>query len=392
MTDGEIVERETPRTGPPVTPRLVGIDAFRGAVLAFMLITPVTGAAGSVPMLRHAEWNGWTWSDLVFPSFLVTSGTSLAFLLGPPVKPEVRLRLVRRVIALLVLGVLYNAYGATGADFAAVRLTGVLQLIGLSGGLAAVIVLAARRGVGRDSAVVLAAVALGLVALYGVGLTVFGSPRCEGRHQCSPYVDLDRAVLGQAHLYRGMEVDYDPEGLAVVVAATALVLAGYVAGSQLRGRTAIDRRLVARGVAGGVALVVAGLALGELQPINKRLHTPAFSLFAAGAAVVGLLCFTGVFQRGGHGAVGVVRRLRRLGAAPFLPLGRNALIVYFVERVVHQSALATHVGAGTLEDWFFAHVVPFTGVAADLSYGVLLYGFVWVVTSAMALMRWHVTL
>lgn len=138
--------------------------------------------------------------------------------------------------------------------------------------------------------------------------------------------------------------------------------------------------------------MTAGLVLDQFQPINKRLHTPAFSLFAAGVAVVGLVCFAAAFKYGKQGSVGVARRLRQIGAVPFLPLGRNALVVYLAERVSHQSALATHVGRGTLQDWLFAHAVPFNGLAADLSYGVLIYGTIWAVTTGMALLRWHVVL
>ena len=61
--------------------RLRSIDACRGAVLAFMLLTPATGDPATYPFLRHAAWEGPTASDLVLPTFLVTSGLSLAILL-----------------------------------------------------------------------------------------------------------------------------------------------------------------------------------------------------------------------------------------------------------------------------------------------------------------------
>ncbi|HUG85112.1 MAG TPA: heparan-alpha-glucosaminide N-acetyltransferase domain-containing protein, partial [Euzebya sp.] len=134
----------TPGVAVESRPRLVGVDAFRGAVLALMLLTPVTGEGGSYPHLAHAEWEGFTVSDAILPAFLTTSGASLALLLRPPVTAATRLRLVRRLLALLVLGWLYNAIGGP-LDVTQVRVTGVLQIIGLSGALAAVVVLAVRR-------------------------------------------------------------------------------------------------------------------------------------------------------------------------------------------------------------------------------------------------------
>lgn len=149
--------------------RLRSVDALRGAVLAFMVLTPATGDPASYPFLRHAAWGGPTASDLVLPTFLVTSGLSLAFLLRASVDRSRVLRLVRRVLALVVLGLVYNAYGTTGWDLGALRFTGVLQLIGVAGALAAVVVLVTRR-LGRDRPWAIGAIAVALPAAYGIGL------------------------------------------------------------------------------------------------------------------------------------------------------------------------------------------------------------------------------
>lgn len=370
--------------------RLLAIDAFRGLVLAFMLVTPTGGEPDTYPLLRHAAWNGWTFSDLIFPAFLVTSGASLAFLLRPPLKQGTVLRLVKRVVALVVLGLLYNGFGAP-ADLSVLRFTGVLQLIGLSGGLAATVVLMTRRGDGADRRAVLAAVAVGVVALYGIGIAALDE-RCRGVVECNPFHGTDVGVLGAAHLYRQGTVRYDPEGLAVVVAASGLVLAGYLTGQFLRERGATLRTAGAL-LAGGVALVLLALVVDQVQPINKRLHTPAFSLLSAGVAVAGISAFAAMFDtvvaRWGPAA----DRARAVVTFPLTVLGRNALVVYLGERILTTVAGQTRMAnGGTLQDWLLANWVPFDGGAAYLGYGFLVLAAILVVTVFMHLMRWRIAL
>src|SRR5512143_1964725 len=58
--------------------RLLSLDAFRGLTMASMVIVNNPGDWGTVyaPLL-HAEWNGWTPTDLIFPFFLFMVGVSM---------------------------------------------------------------------------------------------------------------------------------------------------------------------------------------------------------------------------------------------------------------------------------------------------------------------------
>jgi len=121
--------------------RFASVDTFRGAVLALMLFTPATGAGGYA-WLRHAEWDGLTASDWLFPTFLVTSGLSLSFLLRDVPTRATYTRLIRRLVLLVAAGLIYNAYGSSWFDLSELRFTGRLQMIGLSCARAAAVVLA----------------------------------------------------------------------------------------------------------------------------------------------------------------------------------------------------------------------------------------------------------
>src|SRR5437773_7905934 len=64
--------------------RLASVDALRGLTVAAMLLVNDPGDWGHVyAPLEHAEWNGCTPTDLVFPFFLLIVGVSIALSLGP---------------------------------------------------------------------------------------------------------------------------------------------------------------------------------------------------------------------------------------------------------------------------------------------------------------------
>src|SRR5207244_11400548 len=59
--------------------RLESLDAFRGFAIASMVLVNNPGDWGHIyAPLGHAEWNGWTFTDLVFPFFLFAVGVSMA--------------------------------------------------------------------------------------------------------------------------------------------------------------------------------------------------------------------------------------------------------------------------------------------------------------------------
>ena len=60
--------------------RLRSLDAFRGLTIAGMILVNNPGSWEHIyPPLEHAEWNGWTPTDLIFPFFLFIVGISLTY-------------------------------------------------------------------------------------------------------------------------------------------------------------------------------------------------------------------------------------------------------------------------------------------------------------------------
>ena len=234
--------------------------------------------------LRHSPWNGMRIADFVFPAFLFVVGASMA-----AGRPQPWTRVARRTVLLLALGLVFNAATETSP----LRFTGVLQTIGVSGALAWIVITALRQ---RPEPVAWMASALLLV--HG-GLLAHAFA-------------VDQRVFGDAHLYHQGTLGHDPEGLLnSVLGATAVVLFGWVA-------TRVRSRLIA------AALVGIGLVACIAWEPNKRAWTPSFALLVCGACAVILLLRID---------------LPLLGA-----IGRNALLVYFGQHVVHELVLHQAVG------------------------------------------------
>ena len=63
--------------------RLVSLDFFRGITIAGMILVNNPGSWKYIyPPFKHAEWNGWTYTDTIFPFFLFIVGVSITFALS----------------------------------------------------------------------------------------------------------------------------------------------------------------------------------------------------------------------------------------------------------------------------------------------------------------------
>ncbi len=283
-------------------------------------------------------------------------------------------------------------YGTTWFDLSELRVTGVLQTIGVSGAIAAAVVLLVRRTAsdGEDRPILLAGAAAALLALYGSFLAV--SDRCREEVFCNPWFDLDAALLGRSHTYFGGARGYDPEGIAISIAAASLVLVGYVAGWLVRRADLRVERFTPWLLAAAVPLVAIGLAMDPAQSINKRLLTPAFVLVASGAALIAFAVVATIFDRPVGGRIGArVELARTVAVVPFVALGRNALIVFVLERFLLQTATLIRVDGMTARDWILMQI-PVGRPAADLVYTALVLVIVVTVTMVLHRRRWYLAL
>lgn len=380
--------RERERTG-----RWAALDVARGVAVAGMLVVEQLPAGpGDYPWLRHASWNGWTGADLVFPAFLFLVGISVDQLVGRRGAAGLA-RLAKRAVALIVLGVLFNAWAADGANFALARWPGVLQRIGVVGLLCGLVVSLVRR-----KAWPVLAIAAALLLAYAQLLT--RAPLACGTgvitQACNLPGQVDVALFGGAHVYHQGAFGHDPEGLLSTMGALATALLGVAAGRFLR-----DRPGWRAGVALAAIAVLGWLAtrFGLAGPaVNKRLWTPAFVLLTGATSVALLLgchLVADVAAAAGHR---VVRGVARAVSWPWAALGRNALVVYVGQHVLgailqrtpaHDGQRLTSL-AGYLQGRTFAS--GWVGLDPQWTYAAAMLALWCAVAAAMHEVRWYVTL
>ena len=137
----------------PLNQRYSALDVFRGMTICFMIIVNTSGNHPTTyaPLL-HAEWNGFTPTDLVYPSFLFAVGNAMSFAMkkwANMSQAQVLTKIFKRALLLFILGYLmywfpFIKYDLSGhvvlKPFAQTRVFGVLQRIGLCYGIAALMI------------------------------------------------------------------------------------------------------------------------------------------------------------------------------------------------------------------------------------------------------------
>jgi predicted acyltransferase len=342
--------------------RFVSVDALRGLTVAAMLLVNDPGDWGHVyAPLEHAQWNGFTPTDLVFPMFLFVVGVSIALGLVPRLLAgartgELQAKVLWRALRIVVLGLCLNALAQWAFAQPAFRVWGVLQRIGVCFAAAATLALYLRA---RGQWLCIAALLLGYWALLAT----------SGGY--APWENLasrvDTWMLGR-HVYQfdaATGRGHDPEGLLGTLPAIATTLLGVRAGAWLRyGDTA---RLC---VAGLVALAL-GWLWSRAMPINKNLWTSSCVLWAGGWSMLLLALF--------HVAIDV-NRWPPLGRS----LGVNAIAAYAGSWVMTCLLAKTGWMDAIYRNGFAAWIAPLAGpYVASLAFAVAFVAVWWLVARWM---------
>ena len=388
--------------------RFYSLDVFRGATVCLMILVNNPGSWSHIyAPLEHAPWHGLTPTDLVFPFFLFAVGNALAMVMprfeqGTPT--QFWKKLLKRTALIFLIGLFLNWWpfvvqagqwvadaslpgggeikkglifkGFTWTDWVkndngtiegierGVRIMGVLQRIALAYFFAAVIAFYIK----------------GARAFYAAMLLLLGYwALCLLGNPADPYslngwfgTDIDKAVLGSVHMYKGEGIAFDPEGLISTIPAIAQVLFGFLVGDYIRQKANEKEGLLNGLFVAGVALLLTGFCWDMVMPINKKIWTSSYVVYTTGLAITTIATMMYLIEIKGI----------KSGLARFFDVfGKNALFVFALSAFLPKGLALIKLEQGVNPwNWLYKKVlvhVPGAPENGSLLYALAVITFMW---------------
>lgn len=308
--------------------RLLSLDVFRGITVAAMILVNNPGSWSTIyAPLKHAEWNGCTPTDLIFPFFLFIVGVSISYALGSKKDTTSQSKLLftafKRALILFALGLFLNLFPKVFTEpmeaLSTVRIPGVLQRIAIVFFITALIFI-------KTSQKTQLRLFIGILIVYWALMTLVPVPGvgyANLEKETNLGALLDRTILTEAHLWKSAKT-WDPEGILSTLPAVATGLFGVLIGTWLRRKDRQDSVKISWMFSTGIIAVILGLIWDLCFPINKALWTSSFVLYAGGLATIGLaLCYWLIDVQG-----------YKKGTTPFVVYGVNAITVFFLSGLI----------------------------------------------------------
>jgi len=366
--------------------RFYSLDVFRGATVALMIMVNNPGSWAHIfPPLGHAPWHGVTPTDLVFPFFLFAVGNAMAFVmprLDAAGESAFWKKIIRRTLLIFLTGVFLNwfpfiKYNEAGSfvakSFENLRIFGVLQRIAISYFFASVIVHYFKV---RGSFVA------GMFILLGYWFL------CVVANPADPFslngwfgTGVDKALLGEKHMYHGEGVAFDPEGLMSSFAAIVQVILGYLVGNYIlqKGKTT---EMLNGLFAAGCVLVFAGLCWNMVFPLNKKIWTSSYTIYTTGLAL--LILSVMIYLIEFKGSKGWWSRF-------FDVFGKNPLFIFAMSVFIPRTMGLIRISNGFTNEgkpkflnplsWFYEHlckpVFPSDPRIGSFVYALCFIGMMW---------------
>jgi predicted acyltransferase len=302
--------------------RSSAVDFFRGLTIALMIIVNTPGTWKNVyEPLRHATWHGCTLTDLVFPSFMFLIGTAMWFSFekyGKNLTPELTKKILKRTALLFLIGLILNNFPFLWKNWDTWRIMGVPQRLALGYCFAAFLCL-------KLNIRQLIFTAIGLL------LTYWGLMKGFAIDPTNPYslngnavLRLDAWLFGDKHLYHGDGIGFDPEGVLSTIPAIVTVILGWLSGQLMNFRKTQPELMVRDLLLFGILCGFLGLAWDLFFPINKKLWTSSYVLYAGGISTIFLAA-----------SVYMIDIMKwRNGTGLFFAFGANSLFAYILSEAL----------------------------------------------------------
>ena len=340
--------------------RLLSLDAFRGFTVAAMILVNYPGSWSDIyDPLQHAEWNGLTPTDLIFPFFLFIVGVSIAFsytkLLNSatPLK-SVYYKLIFRSIKIFSVGLLLNLIPEF--DFANLRYAGVLQRIAIVFLICGFLFLKT----GWKTQLI---TGISILVCYWVAMRFMPTPGYNVA-QLEPGINLAAWVDQQFLPGKLWNKNWDPEGILSTIPAVVTTILGMITGTVLLSEKTWEQKLNYL-FAGGFILAIIGVICSWDFPINKNIWSSSFVLVTAGLALLtlsSLILLVDVLRYKAWAKVGVI-------------FGLNAVGIYVLSSILGQLFYGLNVGDGSLSRHFLTLL---TSIGAGAKFASMMVALVFV--------------
>ena len=353
------------------TERLITLDAFRGITIAIMIMVNQPGSwSYKYSQMRHAQWNGCTLTDMVFPFFLFIVGVACWFAFqkyGQTLSADLISKIIRRTVLIFLLGLALNfckQWISSGElNLSMLRITGVLQRIAFCYGIGAILCLALKPRWLLISS-------LGILVVYWIVLFMAGGSQPYTAEN-SIVGKIDILLLGANHLRQGYPVD--SSGLIASIPAVVNVIWGYLIGMFIY-KVNKRKKLILKMFLIGVTAILVGQVWSLVFPINKTLWTSSYVFYTSGWAIIGLAFLIWIID--------VHKKSKYF--RPFLVFGVNPLFAYVFAELWGSiiSGLIKFQFEGSLfslKSWVFSEIFAplFGNMNGSLVYSIFVMFFYW---------------
>ena len=308
-------------TEPQKSERLLSLDVFRGITIAGMILVNNPGSWSHVyPQLRHAEWNGVTFTDLIFPFFLFIVGVAMTFSLSKQIeagadRKKLMMKILRRAGIIFLLGMFLS--GFPNFNFSTIRIPGVLQRIAVCYLITSIIVL--RTGWKGQAYWAVGLLFFYFIAMKFIPVPGFGAGDLSAQGNFAAFIDQK---LLSGHMWSQSKT-WDPEGLFSTLPAIATTLTGVLTGWFLRSDKPKVEKTMWLLLIGNLGLL-AGWTFDTWFPMNKSIWTSSYVIYTSGMALIFLgICYY------------TIEALNwRKWTKPFLLYGMNSITVFMLSGFV----------------------------------------------------------
>ncbi|WP_433969681.1 acyltransferase family protein [Tunturiibacter gelidiferens] len=365
--------------------RLLSLDFLRGLTIAFMILVNNNGDEHLAYWpLKHAVWNGFTPTDLVFPTFLFLVGISTVFstasrLAQGATRQSLFLHVLRRSVILFLLGLVVHSFPFFNLH--TMRFYGVLPRIAICYFIIASLYILSpgwrSKAVLTVSALAAYWILMRFVPIPGYGVPTHDIPLLDRDANLTAW--LDRQIFSAPHLY---EHTRDPEGLLSTIPALATALLGILTGIWLRTRRTLNQKITGIATAGLTGILLGGL-WNLSFPINKKLWTSSYVLFAGGLSLSLLALSLFIVDLPKKQSVkqnhdGLLK--------PFFIFGTNAIVAYLFSELLAAtlSSIPVHPGVNLQQSIFHAILQAVPNIAfASLLYSLAFVAVCWLFVAVL---------